>query len=545
MGTPQIDLTAGLVQKAPSAGAAPAQGGIDLSAGLVSHSDAGTQPANPYPINEGDKGAVAQVAKTGNSILSLPKNLWHAFTGEPQDELEKASVGILNKIPGVTPQMAMGIHRLIIAPMMKEREIANAYDTIHKSLPADQQEKEKDFTNMDSNLHKANMHHIASMVPLIGPLASDITEHYLQGDKSGAVASLLSNIVAGKATDSLTKGLGKQVSKVAPKTATIAGEEVPVMAGQEKDAAPIAKEVAAEPSAKIAEQQQSAAQKGVKNLASDAANQQLANMGQPTGTAESFGDAAAQTKAAAQPTFKKLDQLSEGAFSTLQNKIKMARAASRRATTVDDMESADAQMKDAQQKVQDLMDKHSDQFQPDELKNAQSAWKDAQVLDNVHGYVEKAFSAPESVAAKSNLVSRTLNGNKLITNLNQMVDKIPAEDLQRVLGPDGLNNLYELGQITSKPEAAASLNTVVQQVANKLAKSGTGAAIGAGVAGKPGAMVGAVADVGKDAVIRAISTNPRVAALTVKALKFATPAKVYGPLIANEIQKAQGDEQQQ
>jgi len=47
--------------------------------------------------------------------------------------------------------------------------------------------------------------------------------------------------------------------------------------------------------------------------------------------------------------------------------------------------------------------------------------------------------------------------------------------------------------------------------------------------------VGAARGVGKDAVLRAIATRPRVAQLTIQALKFGTPAKLYAPLIANAI----------
>ena len=54
--------------------------------------------------------------------------------------------------------------------------------------------------------------------------------------------------------------------------------------------------------------------------------------------------------------------------------------------------------------------------------------------------------------------------------------------------------------------------------------------------------MGAVADVGKDAVLRALATRPRVAKLVTDALKFGTPVKIYGPLIADEIQKATDDQ---
>lgn len=602
----------------PAPGAQP----IDFSSIGGKKVDGGS-PANPYPIDPGDKGGIAQAVKTGDSILKLPKNIWHAFTAEAQDPNEEAGATVLAKQYGLPQSVALGLHRLIIAPMVKEHEIANAYDTIHKSLPADQQEKEKDFSNMDSNLHKANMHRIASMVPMVGPLASDITEHYLQGDKSGAVSELLTNIAAGKALDSATKGVGKQINKVAPKTAVVAGEPTPIMAGQLKDAAPIAKTVAAEPSPAIAEAQQGAAQQGIKNVASDAANKVIEKtvsqepkyayrvrdvgeeglpvrnghaqatmseqeaqgyldgrqtmrggvpqevvkvdlnkldpadysikegpsgndwvkfnkdlpesaMGETVPTkpepvkAGSFSDAADQIKTAVQPTFKKLDNLSDGEFSAFQNKLKNATAAERRATSMQDMEAAQQAKADAQKGIDDLITKHSSQFQPDELANAQAAWKDMKVLDKVHGYVEKAFSAPEDVANASKTVSRDLSGSKLNAGLNQMLDKVPRADLTRVLGPDGVKNLYEIAELTKTPENLAKMQSQVNQLASdgavsKLVKSPMEA---------------------RNLVARYLATSPRVSGMMMNALKFGTPAKIYGPLIANEIAKGEQKDQQ-
>lgn len=658
-----------MVQKPPSATPTPQSGGIDLSAGLVSHADAGTQA--PYPIAEADKGAISNMAKVGESILKLPANIWHAFSGEPQDETEKASVAALSKIPQFqNPNVALGIHRLILAPMMKSAEVADAYqkiadqkkalhaasaagkpkdDSLVKELtlglidpegkpaPGREWDSSKSLPrnlwnfifsgNADDNgereQHMANVHRIASIAPLAGASASDITEHYAQGDPSGAVAQLLTLIAAGKATDSLTKGVGKQIKKVAPTKAVVAGETAPVMAGQMKDAAPIAKEVATEPSTQIAEDQQTAAQQGVKNVATEAANRAIdktaataepkyayrvrdvgeegvpvrnghaqASMSEeeaqgyvegrqnmrggvpqevvkidlnkldpadysikegPSGNpwvkfnkdlpesaigetapapkpepvkADSFGDAAAKVKDAAQVTFKKLDKLSDGEFATLQNKMASATKIMRKATSIEDLEAAEKQYNDAQQGIDALFKKHAGEIGPEELSGAQAAWKDMNVLKKVHSYVESAFSAPEDVAGSSNMVTRQLNGSKLKPQLNQMLNKVPRADLERVLGPDGVKNLYEIAELTAKPENLAKMQQQINQVASsgyvtKLVKSPLEA---------------------RNLVARYLATSPRVSGLMMSALKFGTPAKVYGPLVANAIAKAQEDE---
>jgi hypothetical protein len=494
---------------------------------------------NPYPISDDEKGALHQTVKTGESLLKLPGHVWDALTTPPQDDAEKAAYNLpARRLPS---QLQLAIYRLVQKPMEKEQEVAKAYDTIAKANYTDPDWKKEsnpvkkaakwvggeysgsDLAN-EAN-HKANMHHIASLVPLLGPLAADISEHYLQGDKSGAVASLLSNIVAGKAVDSAMKGVGKQINKVAPETATVAGETTPVMAGQVKDAAPIAEEVAKIPSRKIAAEQQTAAQQGVKNIATKAANKTLEKFGKTTDEAESFGAASEKIREAAQPTFKKLDELSDGAFSTFQNKLSAANKMVRKAASMDDLEKAETQASEAQKGIDDLFKRHAEEIGPDDLENAKSAWRDQAVLKKIHSYVESVFSAPEDVADASSSVTRTLKGNALRPRLNQMVKKIPSGDLERTLGKDGVQSLYEIAKLTEKPEGLAEMQNLIGQIAahgyiTKIVKSPLEA---------------------RNLVARYLATSPRVSHMAINALKFGTPAKVYAPIIASAI--AQGDQQ--
>jgi hypothetical protein len=519
---------------------APPPGFVPLnsSSGSVPPPPAGFVPAsnsNPYPISDDEKGALHQTVKTGESVLKLPGAIWDAFTSDPKDINEELGADVLSKQYNLPHGLALGLHRLIIAPMVKEHEVSQAYDTIAKAnyTPADWEKENNpvkravkwmageysgnDVAN-EAN-HKANMHHIASMVPLLGPLASDISEHYLQGDKSGAVASLLSNIVAGKVVDSATKGIGKRINKVAPKTATVAGESTPVMAGQLKDAAPIAEEVAKIPSPKIAAEQQSAAQQGVKNIATEAANKTLKKFGQSTDEAASFGEAGEKVRQAAQPVFKKLDQLSDGMFSTYQNKMANASKIMRKAASMEDLESAEAQFNQAQKSIDDLFKQHADEIGPQDLENAKAAWRDQSVLKKIHSYVESAFSAPEDVADASGSVTRTLRGNTLRPRLNQMIKKVQPADLERVLGKDGVQNLYEIAKLTEKPEGLSEMQSMIGKIASegyvsKIVKSPLEA---------------------RNLVARYLATSPRVSHMAINALKFGTPAKIYGPLIANAI----------
>ncbi len=486
--------------------------------------------SNPYPIAEDEKGAVNQTLKTGEGLLKLPGHIWDAFTRpfDPNDADEADA----QKNGGAG---AVAVHRLIVKPMKEQMAIADAYQKIADAKKAEQRKTTPEDHSLTGRLKTlfignsdkeianavdmAQTHRLAAIVPLLGPLAGDITEHFNQGDPSGAVASLLSNIAAGKVVDSVTKGVGKQISKVAPRTATVAGESTPVMAGQLKDAAPIAEETAKVPSTKIAAQQQAAAQQGIKNIATEAANKTLKKFGQSTDEAGSFGEAGERVRQAAQPVYQKLDKLSDGMFATFQHKLADATKVMRRATSMEDLESAENQFNEAQKGIDDLFKTHADEIGPTDLENAKSAWRDQAVLKKVHSYVESAFSAPEDVADSSSTVTRTLRGNSLRPRLNQMLKKVPAGDLNRVLGPDGVKQLYEIAKLTEKPEGLSEMQSMIGKIASdgyisKVVKSPAEA---------------------RNLVARYLATSPRVSHMMINALKFGTPAKVYGPMIANAI----------
>jgi hypothetical protein len=192
---------------------------------------------------------------------------------------------------------------------------------------------------------------------------------------------------------------------------------------------------------------------------------------------------------------------------------------------MEDLESAEAKFNEAQKSIDDLFKQHADEIGPQDLAAAKSAWRDGSVLSKINSYVESAFSAPEAVADSSSTVTRTLRGNSLRPRLNQMVKKIPSGDLERVLGKDGVQSLYEIAKLTEKPEGLAEMQSMIGQIAShgyitKIVKSPIEA---------------------RNLVARYLATSPKVSNMAIHALKFGTPAKVYGPLIASEI--AQGQEQ--
>ena len=107
-----------------------------------------------------------------------------------------------------------------------------------------------------------------------------------------------------------------------------------------------------------------------------------------------------------------------------------------------------------------------------------------------------------------------------------MVKKIPPADLERVLGKDGVQSLYEVAKLVEKPEGLAEMQSMIGQIAShgyitKIVKSPIEA---------------------RNLVARYLATSPKVSNMAIHALKFGTAPKVYGPIIGNAI--AQGEQPQ-
>src|SRR5579871_1598669 len=194
---PPIDLSGGLVTKVHAPGQAPPPGddsGIDLSAGLV--------PKQAKPPAS-DTGFLAGLGRVGSGIVHTPSAIYHAFTDPPRDEDEHVAAALQG-------HAGLGIHRLIAKPLQQEADLADQYQTAATgSTDVPPLERGFDFgfgnTPQERAQHLANMHRLASVVPVFGPLAGNLTERFVGGDKSGATAELLANMVAPKAIEGTLK----------------------------------------------------------------------------------------------------------------------------------------------------------------------------------------------------------------------------------------------------------------------------------------------------------------------------------------------------
>lgn len=263
-----------------------------------------------------------------------------------------------------------------------------------------------------------------------------------------------------------------------------------------------------------------------------------------------FGEAADQIEASVKPIYQKLDQVSEGKFTALRAQAKAATKVMFAPGSVEAYEKALASKGEAEQGIQELFNRHSGSVSRPELQSANTAWRDASTLNTIHATVEGAFrGAPKDIADTLG-TNRILRGNSLETRLNRMLQKTPQADIERVIGKDGLENLYRVSHLLSKPETAVGTQNAIKQIAKHLTRAGRGAAIGGllgHIVGVPieGALAGAGAEDAVRYVFRQAAINPRIGILIDRAVRHNVDPKIFAPLIAASIEHGQDETQEE
>jgi len=256
----------------------------------------------------------------------------------------------------------------------------------------------------------------------------------------------------------------------------------------------------------------------------------------------SFGDAADAIEKPAQQVYQKLDQLSKGEFTALREQRSRALEVMKQPASLDAWDQANAKLNEAEAGIDNLFDEHKDAVNRADWLSANSAWKDAKVLDKVHAAVEGSFNnVPQDVAQRTG-INRNLRGDALRNKLGKLLAQNDA-DVRRVIGTQGIDNLYKLADLTKKPETAAQTRSVLYEVGRYMHHVGgrgafAGAAVGA-LGGHPieGGIIGAGAEGVVNKVLNMAATNPRVGKMIVDAVNVGASPKVYAPLIAAEIRK--------
>lgn len=558
----------------------PQQGaGNDLTSRLKSVAENGMgdpnrDPHEPFKIQEEDRGAMAGLARTGKNLLEMPANLYHAIFDDYRDDTEKQKADAMSTaiqaIHGtpVPSRIALVLNRLVADPMIREQEKADAYDKIaHENYTDADWKKEPnrvkralkysvgEFSGNDvanEANHKANVHHIASMVPLLGPIAGDIMDHYMQGDKSGAVSELLANIAGGKA---LEVAGGKIVKKVAPQVRQIAGQDVPVLASQTGSKTASGAEALTKATGhagehqltQFTERQAADLQKAVGNIAGKSAGETGAALDAATNPLSmsleefnkltdskaalaksgSFGEAANNIKAAAGDHFRMIDQATDGEFSTLKAQREAAFRELRNPNS--DPVAVKQKLADIAKAEDGMFTKHGIDDGKTSLGAARDAWKKASTMEELDSRINRVTDTMLGDAGVDAPLQRQVKGAGLLKQLEQMDPK----DLKLAVGSaDHIADLKKIGALLQNGQNVAKVSTALKFLrASRVF----------GVFHHPLAIASTE---GLSYVMGKVLTSPTMAGKLARGLKAGASAPVIANVIAESGKDTEGESKQ-
>lgn len=205
---PQGQYSLNDVQTSPPSSSGQGQYSLNDIEGLSAEARQMSPSAARQFAQAADSGVGASLKRTAGSIIHLPSAVIDAFSKEPQTEDEKFTLA--NSGYG-----GLGLSRLIAHPMAQEHIKAQQLRAQAQVEKGEGQSGQQAATNFWTGTeHAANMHDIASVVPVVGPMAADIVQRYVSGDKSGAVTDLGTAVAGPKVAEGVLGGAAKVGTKV-------------------------------------------------------------------------------------------------------------------------------------------------------------------------------------------------------------------------------------------------------------------------------------------------------------------------------------------
>ncbi len=266
-----------------------------------------------------------------------------------------------------------------------------------------------------------------------------------------------------------------------------------------------------------------------------------------------FADAAAQIEGGVSDVYSKLDQVSDGDWGRLRTQEQKAVQMSRNAATPEAADAADARLADIRQQMQKVFDSNRDQISPAEWRTANGAWKDAATLKDIHSTLERSYNGVDQDVADATGIDRTLKGGtKLNKSLQNLLNK-RGDDVRRVIGQDGVNNLYRISDLLTNPKTGPQTKGLFQGVGALMRHHnihlGPGGIIG-GVAGGAlshvtggavNSLSGGLAGVAAESAIRralaSAAANPAIAERLAYAAQNNVSHRIAAPLLASMMLK--------
>jgi hypothetical protein len=261
-----------------------------------------------------------------------------------------------------------------------------------------------------------------------------------------------------------------------------------------------------------------------------------------------FGDAADQIEAQAQPVYATLDQVSGGAFNAQKEIAKRAEQAMRNPGSEEAYQNAQNKYRDAVRNINDLINTHRSAVSTADYMTARTAWGHASRLNELHAVFESMMNGV-TLEQSDRGMTRVMTGNAKRLE-SYLADGSNREQLKQLIGTEGLDNLTRITLLLKGANTARMTQGVADHVAHAMDRglgphvagggwaAVAGAAAGGGLAHMFGLSpyVGAVAGaVGARQILRIAATSPAVGNMVEYAVRNNVSPQIYAPLIARII----------
>ena len=279
-------------------------------------------------------------------------------------------------------------------------------------------------------------------------------------------------------------------------------------------------------------------------------------------TVHDFTGAADRLAEINQEAYEGLDKATDGKFLRLNKEVAAAQKAAWRGGDEDVQAYANKL-----NEMHDLLDGYTGKAGMEELPAVKASWVQSYALRDLGNAWDRNLRGLPGASQVSN-AQRGINGKGLRDDLVRAVKTYTRPKLEQMLGPGRLDNLEQIADANMTDRQRAVFNGGVRTVAEELEKllpkpgaaGGTLNGIGrralvmtagaaAGHLAGTGPYMGAIAAEGgyegTHAVLNALKANPKIAQNFLFALQSGARAERYGPFIAEMIQKANAESEQE
>jgi len=265
----------------------------------------------------------------------------------------------------------------------------------------------------------------------------------------------------------------------------------------------------------------------------------------------SYTDAANQLEKVATDGYEHFNDITGGKFNAIRQANKDAWAAYKGASGLDAQEAAQNEIDRTDQQMQQLMKDINGAVSPKELSGFNDAYRNAQRMHAVAAAVDGSFTGNASTSARS-WEYRGFDGNRLMSNLSRLQQKMGRGPLERVVGRDNLNTLFQVAELNRTNAARARFGVAIKPVVQSLLSLHVGPIAAGGFLGhmtgigyEAGAAAGWATAAATKRVMNAVLTNPQVAKNLIFAIDSGAKAEHYGPMLATMIQQQETEASKQ